>query len=168
MPIPSVMEIRPDCPETLDATIRQMLAKRPEDRPQSMAEIIVALESCLEKPDAAPPPASQLPATSRPARTGWRTWCKRRPRPSTDRFAGPGSDASFNSRRRYSCSPLRTSGGGSTIRRAKQQTHRAGSEKARPAPLAAATPGRSSPRRLWPRLLGTAAVVALIFRPGRQ
>ncbi len=60
-PIPSVMELRPDCPETLDAAIRRMLAKRPEDRPQSMAEIIDALEGCLAKPDAAPPLASELP-----------------------------------------------------------------------------------------------------------
>ena len=49
-PIPSVTELRPDCPEALDAAIRWMLAKRPEDRPQTMAEVIVALEGCLEKP----------------------------------------------------------------------------------------------------------------------
>ena len=73
-PIPSVMEIRPDCPETLDAAIQRMLAKRPEDRPQSMAEIIVELEGCLEKPDAAPPLAGPVARRFRlGAATGWRT-----------------------------------------------------------------------------------------------
>ena len=66
-PIPSVTEFRPDCPAALDAAIQRMLAKRPEDRPQGMAEIIVALESCLAKPAAAPPPAAELPERTEPA-----------------------------------------------------------------------------------------------------
>ena len=63
-PIPSVMEIRPDCPERLDAAIRRMLAKRPEERPQSMAEVLVELEGCLAKPNAAPPLVAQRPDQS--------------------------------------------------------------------------------------------------------
>ena len=58
-PIPSVIAIRPDCPPSLDALIQRMLAKRPEERPQSMAEIIVNLGNCLANPTAAPPPASR-------------------------------------------------------------------------------------------------------------
>jgi formylglycine-generating enzyme required for sulfatase activity len=44
-PIPSVRDGRPDCPPALDALLRAMLAKRPEDRPADMNAVITGLEA---------------------------------------------------------------------------------------------------------------------------
>jgi RNA polymerase sigma-70 factor, ECF subfamily len=43
--IPSVRATRPDCPPALDALVRAMLAKRPEDRPPDMDAAIAGLEA---------------------------------------------------------------------------------------------------------------------------
>ena len=51
-PIPSVRLTRPDVPVPLDAAVGKMLAKRPEDRYQSMSDVIAALESCRASPPA--------------------------------------------------------------------------------------------------------------------
>ena len=46
-PIPSLCDARPDVPKTLDAVCQRMLAKKPEDRYQSMTELITELEMVL-------------------------------------------------------------------------------------------------------------------------
>ena len=64
-PIPSLQKVRPDVPAEVDAVCQKMMAKQPEDRPQSMAEVIAALEACRTVPGA---PAAKRPRPSRPAR----------------------------------------------------------------------------------------------------
>ena len=45
-PAPSIRSLRPDVPVALDAVYLKMMAKRPEDRPASMTEVISLLEAC--------------------------------------------------------------------------------------------------------------------------
>lgn len=47
-PAPSLRAAGHDIPESLDNLIQRMLAKRPEDRPATMSDVIRELESCLK------------------------------------------------------------------------------------------------------------------------
>ena len=54
-PAPELRLVRPDVPSKLDAIYRRMMARRPEDRPASMADVVAALESL--RMEEAPSPA---------------------------------------------------------------------------------------------------------------
>jgi serine/threonine protein kinase len=53
LPVPRLRETRPDVPEELDVVCCCVMAKSPEDRPQSMSEVIAALQSCSSQIDSA-------------------------------------------------------------------------------------------------------------------
>ena len=74
-PIPKLRDARPDVPEALDDLFARMLAKDPRDRPQTIDEVIAALESipldagATEPPpiaDDGPPPAPTLEMSPSP------------------------------------------------------------------------------------------------------
>ncbi len=45
-PAPSLLEPRPEVPQALESLYQAMMAKRPEDRPASMAEVAARLDAC--------------------------------------------------------------------------------------------------------------------------
>ncbi len=53
-PVPSARQISPDVPGTLDSLLAAMLAKAPEDRPQSMEQVEAQLEACIADGDHQP------------------------------------------------------------------------------------------------------------------
>jgi serine/threonine protein kinase len=60
-PIPSLRGLRGDVPQSLDTVFRRMLAKRPEERQQSMTDVISELQGCTVQGPGAPasfPPIS--------------------------------------------------------------------------------------------------------------
>ena len=52
-PAPSLHAARDDIPAALEAAYQTMMAKRPADRPRSMAEVIGLLEACRTSADEA-------------------------------------------------------------------------------------------------------------------
>ncbi|MFN0053913.1 MAG: protein kinase domain-containing protein [Planctomycetales bacterium] len=66
-PIPSLRAARSDIPASLDAIFQTMVAKRPEDRQASMAQVVVALGAYRQSPGESagsrPPLAPRLPAS---------------------------------------------------------------------------------------------------------
>jgi serine/threonine protein kinase len=70
-PPPSVLNRRPDCPPRIATAIDRALAKRPEDRFQSMDELVEELEACLADLDPSSEEAtmiSRAPMAPAPAR----------------------------------------------------------------------------------------------------
>ncbi|HUT94002.1 MAG TPA: SUMF1/EgtB/PvdO family nonheme iron enzyme [Thermoguttaceae bacterium] len=56
--IPSARDVRSDVPEAVDGVCRKMMAKKPEDRYQSMTEVLAALETCVAVKTPVPPPVA--------------------------------------------------------------------------------------------------------------
>ena len=56
--IPSACDVRSDIPEAVDGVCQKMMAKTPEDRYQSMTEVLAALETCVAVKTPVPSPVT--------------------------------------------------------------------------------------------------------------
>ena len=74
--IPSLREARPEVPAELDAVFQKMLAKNPDQRQQSMGDVIADLEAC-------PADLGEQVAEGQPAASGTAP-TERRPRPDAE------------------------------------------------------------------------------------
>lgn len=59
--VPSIREFCEEAPVSLDAVFRTMVAKRPADRPQTMEEVIAAIDACVPGLSAAKVPSAPRP-----------------------------------------------------------------------------------------------------------
>jgi len=75
-PVPSLRQSRSDVPKALDDLFQRMLAKRPEDRPQSMEQVIKALNACRERREKLSETTERRPrpAASTPTARSRRRW----------------------------------------------------------------------------------------------
>lgn len=67
LPPPSLLAAQVDATKALEKAYQRMMAKRPADRPRSMAEVIVMLEACLSAPEEAEKARSGLSEFARTA-----------------------------------------------------------------------------------------------------
>jgi len=65
-PLPALAEFRREVPKSVDVVFRRMIAKRPEDRQESMTEVISQLEKCEVAP--ASGESADRPSRARPTR----------------------------------------------------------------------------------------------------
>lgn len=84
-PAPGLRILRPDVPSTVEATYQRMLAKRPDDRPASMVEVI----AMLRPPQA---PGGDDAGHPMPRETPRKQPAARRPGPDVREF-GPGDES---------------------------------------------------------------------------
>jgi len=68
-PIPSLRQLRPDVPESLDAAFQKMLAKSPDERLASMTELLELLASIDTESSAPPSPVTPPAETHEPEGT---------------------------------------------------------------------------------------------------
>ncbi|GEM_PF-770183 len=65
-PVPSLRDERPDVPIMLDAVFKRMVAKHPQDRPQSMGEVVKLLEAVRAQCLATPPKQARVDLLNHP------------------------------------------------------------------------------------------------------
>jgi serine/threonine-protein kinase len=65
-PAPAPSSRNPDVPEVADRLVASLMAKKPDDRPQSADEVVATLDEALRELDAQPPARGSRPRRTRP------------------------------------------------------------------------------------------------------